>query len=112
MMNFELLYFGFHVRQVSYLSSTRIPKIIVMVTNAMAMMTGPRMLKDPVWGEGTSSCFKDVDGIKSVMISDEGAVRTLMFGCSEEAPSAWGSFSSASQARYLDFILSATFEAP
>lgn len=50
--------------------------------------------------------------MKSVTISDRVAVRTWMFGCSEEARSARGSFSSAGQTRYLDFILSATFEAP
>lgn len=49
---FALLMFGIQVRKVLYLSSTRVPKITVMVTNTMAMMTGPGLLVDPVWGEG------------------------------------------------------------
>lgn len=35
-----------------------------------------------------------------------------MFGCGEEARSGRGSFSSTSETGYLNFVLSATFEAP
>lgn len=67
---------------------------------------GPGDARRPCGGRG------ELVGMKSVTISDEGAVRTLMFGCSEESRSARGSFSSPSHTRYLDYILSVTFEAP